>query len=112
MTAGHYSTLALHITKENKTLRKEEVIENSKFKYSVADATVLERENISFIVLETCLVKYDTAIFESVVGNTGSHTLCPGIVKLESDRENKKSRFIIQYMNVTNEKIELNQGKL
>ena len=47
-----------------------------------------------------------TANFEPVVGNAGSHTLYPGIVKLESDRENRKSRFIIQYMNVTNERIE------
>ena len=28
-------------------------------------------------------------------------------MKLEFDRENRKSRFVIQYMNVTNEKIEL-----
>ena len=98
---------ALHITKENKTPRKEEIIENSKFKCSLANATVLQGENISFIELETSLVEYDTAIFEPVVGNAGSHTLCPGIVKLESDRENKKSKFIIRYMNVTNEKIEL-----
>ena len=28
-------------------------------------------------------------------------------MKLESDRENRKSRFVIQYMNVINEKIEL-----
>ena len=53
----------------------------------------------------------DTAIFKSVVGNAGSHTLCPGIVKLESDRENRKSRFIIQYTNVTNDKIELELRK-
>ena len=52
-------------------------------------------------------MNYDIAIFEPVVGNAGSHTLCPGIVKLESDKENKKSRFVVQYMNVTNEKIEL-----
>ena len=56
-------------------------------------------------------MEYDTAIFELVVGNTGSHTLCPGIVKLESDTEYKKSRFIIQYMNVTNEKVELEPRK-
>ena len=80
---------------------------NSKFKCSVADATVLEGENKSFIVLETNLVEYDTAIFEPVVVNARSHTLCPGIVKLESDKENWKSKFIIQYMNVTIEKIEL-----
>ena len=98
---------ALHITKENKTPQNEKVIENSKFKCSVVDATVLEGENICFIILETSLMDYDTAIFEPVVGNAGSYTLFPGIVKLESDRENKKSRFIIQYMNVTNEKIEL-----
>ena len=78
---------ALHITKENKTPRKE-IIENSQFKCYIANATVLEEENISFIELETILVEYDTAIFEPVVGNAGSHTLCPGIVKLESDREN------------------------
>ena len=102
---------ALHITKENKTPRKEEIIENSKFKCSVADATVLEGENISFIILETCLVDYDTAIFEPVVGNAGFHTLCPAIVNIESDRENRKSRFVIQYMNVTNEKIELEPRK-
>ena len=102
---------ALHITKENKTSQKEQAIENSKFKCSVANATVLEAENISFIVLEINLVEYDTAIFEPVVGNAESHKLCPGIVKLESDRGNRKSRFIIQYMNVTNEKIELEPRK-
>ena len=52
-------------------------------------------------------MNYDIAIFEPVVGNAGSHTICPGIVKLESDKENKKSRFVVEYMNVTNEKIEL-----
>ena len=52
-------------------------------------------------------MEYDTAIFEPVVGNAGSHTLCPGIVKLESERKNKKSRFVVQYINVTNEKIDL-----
>ena len=35
---------------------------------------------ISFVVLETKLVKYDTAIFEPVVGNAGSHTLDPSEV--------------------------------
>ena len=45
------------------------------------------------------------------MGNAGSHTLCPGIVKLESDKENRKSRFIKQYMNVTNEKIEVEPRK-
>ena len=77
---------ALHIKKKNKTPQKEEVIKNSKFKCSVAHAIVLEGEHITFVVLETNLMEYDTAIFEPVVGNAGSHTLCPGIVKLESDR--------------------------
>ena len=54
---------------------------------------------------------YDTDIFEPVVGNAESHTLCPGIVILESDRENRKSRFIIHYMNVINEKNELEPRK-
>ena len=39
---------ALHITKENKTPRNEEVIENSNFKCSVADAIVLEGENMFY----------------------------------------------------------------
>ena len=41
---------ALHITKDNQTPQKREVTEYSKFKCSIAEATVLEEENISFIV--------------------------------------------------------------
>ena len=81
----------LHITKENKTPRKEEFIDKSKFKCSVADATVLG-DNISLNVLETNLVDCDIVIFEPVIGNAGSHTLCPGIGKLQSDRENRKKQ--------------------
>ena len=65
----------------------EEVTENVKFKCLIADATVLEGKNMSFIVLETNSVEYDTAIFEPVAGNAVAHTLCPELVQLESDRE-------------------------
>ena len=41
----------LHITKEKKMPQMDEITENVKFKCSVADATILDGGNMSFIVL-------------------------------------------------------------
>ena len=51
---------ALHITKEKKTPQKE-ITENNRFMCSVADATVLEGKNISFIV------SYSTKLVFSII---------------------------------------------
>ena len=48
---------ALHVTKEKKTQQMEKVTKNSRFKCSVADATVLKKKNRSVIIIETNLVE-------------------------------------------------------
>ena len=50
-------------------------------------------------------------MFDPVEGNIGAHMLCPGLVKLEKDKDKKKARFIIKYINHRNEDIQIEPGK-
>lgn len=103
---------ALLINEENED---EYIVHNSEdnplYKCVVAQASVLEGKKVSYLTLETKLVECDTAVYEPVPGNVGTQFLCPGIVKLESDKDKKKSRFVIRYMNFTNENVQLEPGK-
>ncbi|MPC66441.1 hypothetical protein E2C01_060588 [Portunus trituberculatus] len=63
--------------------------DNPNYKCSVAQASVLQGERVSYVTLETKLTKGDTAIFEPVPGILGTQFLCPGLVRLEHDKDRK-----------------------
>ena len=102
---------ALLINEEQEKESIHDSEDNPIYKCSVAQASVLEGERVSYLTLETKLVESDTAIFEPVPGNVGTQFLCPGIVKLDSDKDNKRSRFVIKYINFTSENVQLEPGK-
>ena len=68
----------------------DDLRDNPTYKCSVPQAYILQGERVSYLTLETKLVEGDIAIFEPVPGNAGSQFLCPGLVKLESDKDRKK----------------------
>ena len=111
-------TSLLHINKEREN-NEEQAIANSEEK--IKDATqvkcyvpediILSSETMGYVMIETKVDKGDVAIFEPVEGNIGAHMLCPGLVSLEVDMNQKKARFMIQYINPKNEDIIIEQGK-
>lgn len=100
----------LHIT--NNSPIAEEITENDLVPCTVDEAQITKQQNAGFVVLKTKFVDNDTALFEPVPGNFGTHTLCPGLVRLESDKDNKKSRFMIKYINVELQDICLEPGRV
>ena len=100
----------MHITNNSPIV--EEITENDLIPCTVDEAQLIKQQNAGFVVLETKFVDNDTALFEPVPGNVGTHTLCPGLVRLESDRDNKKSRFIIKYINAELQNIYLEPGRV
>ena len=106
----------LEINKEEKTLTKvkeeEKIRDRDMYKCQVPEATLLNGESIGYIILETKMSdEGEIAIFEPVEGNIGAHMLCPGLVKLEKDKDRKKARFIIKYINHRNEDVQVEPGK-
>ena len=103
----------LQITKEKREhpAQKEEVRDNDKYKCQVTEVKLLSRENIGYVTLETRHIDSEIGIFEPIVGVTGAHMLCPGLVTLETDKERKRSRFTIKYINTMREDISLEAGK-
>ena len=96
----------------NKSHIEEEVTENELVPCIVDEAKLIKQQNAGFVMMETKFVNSDVALFEPVPGNVGAHTLCPGLVRLESDRDKKKSRFIIKYINVESQDICLEPGRV
>ena len=85
----------------------EEFIENKQVKAYVQEGKIIQAESMGYIELETRIVDFDTGYFEPIAGNAASYTLCPGLVKLEQNKDKTRSRFIIKYINTTNENIEV-----
>ena len=86
--------------------------DNPRYKCSVAEASILQSERVSYVTLETSLVESNTAIFEPVPGVIGAQFLCPGLVRLENDKDKRKSRFVIRYINFSREHIQIDPGKI
>ena len=111
-------TSLLHINKEREN-NEEQAIANSEEKIKdvtqvkcyVPEDIILSSETMGYVMIETKVDKGDVAIFEPVEGNIGAHMLCPGLVSLEVDMNQKKARFMIQYINPKNEDIIIEQGK-
>ena len=103
----------LNITKEKEIIQseKEEVNDNITYKCQVSEAKLLSAGKMGYITLETKLTDSDVGIYEPVVGNSGTHMLCPGLVTFEKDKDKRKSRFTIKYINHTSEDIEVESGR-
>ena len=104
---------AILVTDEMETeLEMNDSKDNPRYKCSVAEASILQSERVSYVTLETSLVESNTAIFEPVPGVIGAQFLCPGLVRLENDKDKRKSRFVIRYINFSREHIQIDPGKI
>ena len=73
---------------------------------------MIKPEKAGFVVLEKKIVDNDAALLEPATGNVCTHTLCLGLVKLESDIDHKKSRFVIKDIDVELQDMYLEPGRV
>ena len=67
--------------------------------------------SVGYIACSTPLVDAENGLFEPCQSTTTSRVLCPGIVKLHPLAKRARSIFIIQYINVEQEAIQIETGK-
>ena len=67
--------------------------------------------SVGYIAWATSLVGEEEGIFEPYKSNPTSRALCPGVVKMHSLADKRKSMFIVQYINVEQEAIEIETGR-
>ncbi len=89
-------------------------IQNKEFRCRVMEIVALEKKSTGTIWIETRLGKNHPAklngLFTPAVGTVGVKVLCPSLVEVERNSKGNRGRFVVTFVNNTNEMIEIKKG--
>ena len=80
-------------------------------KASAVEPVKIVSATTGYITLTTSLTGHKEALFEPCVSNSQARIISPGVVNLYKVEGEKKSLFSVQYINVEQESIEVDDGK-
>ena len=80
-------------------------------KASAVEPVKIVSATAGYITLTTPITGHKEALLEPCVGNPQARILCPGVVSLYEVEGDKKYLFTVQYINVEQESIEIDDGK-